>query len=276
MRNLHYYLAIAIASAFISCSDDETNNAGTEASDLELLRTTAVIDYVNESDFQTSNDVANDNNSMRHSLENALEICAQITIETNNGGFPKTFTLDFGNGCTDNLGVERRGVLVITLSGMVLQNGSTMTVERENYFINDYKVEGTLVFTNTTTNPSMPMWTRTIASGQITTPDGDVYQHSGTRTVRQIAGVGTLIMLDNVYEVTQGSHTVTGPGNNSLTATVVAPLIKAYACPFLSDGVLNLQGEWLDGDLNYGDGNCDAAAVYTHEPTGQDYPVVLN
>ncbi len=278
MKSLNFFKAVFIAAVlFSSCSDDD-NNDGSEATDQDLLQATAVIDYVNESDFQTSNDVANNNDSFRVQGPNGAgqSICADITITTNNGGFPKVFTLDFGDGCTDNLGIERRGKLIITLTGMVLANGSTMTIERDNYFINDYKVEGAVEFTNITTDPAIPTWTRTIENGTVTTPEGVEYDHAGTRTVRQIEGVATLIMLDNVYEVVSGMHSVTGPGGNTLTATVTSPLIKSYMCPFLSSGVLNLQGEWLDGDLDYGNGDCDPAAIYTHEPTGESYNVILN
>ena len=49
------------------------------------------------------------------------------------------------------------------------------------------------------------------------------FTHSGTRTVRQIEGVSTLILADNVYEIVAGTHTVNRPNGSSLTATVQNP-----------------------------------------------------
>jgi len=157
----------------------------------------------------------------------------------------------------------------------MLLNGSTMTIERENYVVNGYQVEGTVSYTNQTTG-DVPQWTRTVTDGEITTPDGGVYTHSGTRTIRQVAGAATpLVLTDNTFEVIAGTHTVTRPNSTTLTATVTTPLIKHATCANISAGVLHLEGTFLDGDLDYGDGTCDNVAVYTHVD-GTVHTILLN
>ncbi|HLA56624.1 MAG TPA: hypothetical protein VK623_11015 [Flavobacterium sp.] len=272
--NVYFAAITALSLSLFSCNKDETGSALTDS---ELLKASTVVDYVNETDFQTSMETAGDNSSLRASdgATTALTTCATIDIATGPGNsFPKTFTLDFGTGCTNN-GITRSGILVFTLSGNLLENGTTLTISRNNYHVNGYKVEGDVVYVNQTMNADVPQWSRTVANGQITTPAGLVYTHSGTRTVKQTGGVSTLLILgDNVFEVTSGNATITGPTGASLTATITTPLIKNAACIYISQGVLNLQGTYLDGDLDYGDNNCDNIAIYTHSD-GTTYTVHL-
>ncbi|RZJ30080.1 MAG: hypothetical protein EOO48_05905 [Flavobacterium sp.] len=201
--------------------------------------------------------------------------CATITKTSVGNEFPMTFNIDFGLGCTHN-GVTRSGMITVTYTGFFLTNGSQMIITRNNYVVDGYQIQGTVTYTNQTTDPGTPQWSRTVTNGQITTPGGDVYTHTGTRTVRQTAGVGTpLIMADNVFEVSSGTSTVTREGGATLTATITTPLIKNASCSYISEGVLHLEGGMLNGDLDYGTGACDITAIYTHAD-GQQYTVILN
>lgn len=259
--------------SFVSCNKDEDF-----AVDRELVNTSADIDLTNELDFNSGIDVSSDNSSYsdRNSLQtSAIAPCASVSVDnTTPGVFPKVFTVNFGTGCTYN-GITRSGIITITITDYVMNNGSIMTIERgSNYFVNGRKVEGTIVYENTTTNPSTPQWTRTITNGKITNLARVVFNHYGTRTVKQTAGVSTLILADNIYEITSGNHTITKEGGSSLSVTVVEPLTKKYACSHISQGKLDLQGNVLDGILDYGNNICDNLATYTHS-NGTVYNITL-
>ncbi|RZJ35046.1 MAG: hypothetical protein EOO51_07090 [Flavobacterium sp.] len=265
------FFAAAVLS--VSCDKDDNNQS---ISDADLLTASAVSDYATESDFQAAMESANDNGSLRQgdaaTSLSSVAPCADVTFSGTT--FPLTITIDFGTGCTNN-GITRSGILTIALTGPLMQAGSEMTIQRNNYYVNGYHIEGSVYYVNQTTDSNIPEWTRTITNGHITNPAGAVFVHSGTRTVRQIEGVATpLILADNVFEITAGSHTVTGPSGNSLTATIVTPLIKKHSCPYISQGVLHLNGTYLDGDLDYGNNDCDDLAVYTHSD-GQSYTIHL-
>jgi hypothetical protein len=267
MKKLKFYFAglAMFGLTFISCDNDDKTDS---FDDSALLKTAAVIDRINEEDFQVGMETANDESSLDSRTSDAgssaLAACATVTQTSTGSGFPKTFTIDFGTGCTNN-GITRSGKLIITFSNFLLAAGSEMTIARDNYYVNNYKVEGTVTYQNLTTDPSVPQWSRTVVNGQITTPDGLLYTHSGTRTIRQTAGAGTPFILgDNTFEVSSGTATVTRPNGSSLTATITTPLVKHQACTYITEGVLHLQGTFLDGDLDYGDDSCDDTAVYTH------------
>jgi hypothetical protein len=276
MKNLKMYLFALLLISLNSCKDEDDKLVDTV--DSEMVSANVIADFTSELDFNAAIDVANNNSSYSNKSGNEVSVvpaCATVTVNnTTPGVFPKVFTVDFGSGCTQN-GITRSGILTITLSDYVLNNGSVLTIERSNYYVNLRKIEGTVVYNNETTNSAVPQWTRTITNGQITLINGAVFTHSGTRTVRQTAGVSTIILADNIYEVISGTHTVNRPNGTSLTSTVVQPLIKKYACNYISQGQLNLQGTVLNGILDFGNNDCDNLATYTHTPTGQVYDVNL-
>ncbi|HEX9979840.1 MAG TPA: hypothetical protein VGB50_04660 [Flavobacterium sp.] len=270
-------ISFLLASAFslFSCSRDEVTNPQPGFQDEELLAASTVADFVTEVDFQTGMNAAEEDSSLGRGAATGTTAIPQCpTVFVSGNDFPKTYTIDYGSGCTNN-GISRSGMLTITLSGFFFANGTVITIERNNYKVNGYKIAGTVVYTNQTTGNDIPRWLRTISNGQITNPAGTIFTHTGSWMVNQIGGANTVFLLsDNVYEITEGFRTITGPGGASLTGTIVTPLIKMYACPHISQGVLNLQGVWLDGNLNYGNNTCDNQAIYTHS-NGTTYNVIL-
>lgn len=278
MKNLKIALIVVMGLLTISCNKDDDDQQKPVDSDLALAN--SVADITTEGDFNYSIELA-DTYSSYYSLKNSdaqspFVGCPTISVNnTTPGVFPKIFNVDFGSGCTIN-GITRRGTITITLSNYVNANGSTLTIERgTNYYINNRKIEGTVVYTNQTTNVNIPTWQRTVTNGKITFLTGAYFTHNGTRNVRQTAGVGTLIMSDNVYEVFSGTHTVTRSNGTSLTSTVLQPLIKKFNCDYISQGQLDLNGTVLDGVLDFGDNTCDNLATYTHS-NGQVYNITLN
>ncbi|KGO90288.1 hypothetical protein [Flavobacterium suncheonense] len=279
MKNLRFQLLsglFALTVSLVSCSKEEDVKGSSDV-DQKMMMASAEIDFVNEADFNSGMEVASDNGSYsgkNSSHTAALTACATVTVNNITPGvFPKVFTINFGNGCINN-GIHRSGILTITLSDYLMNTGSVMTIERSNYYVNGRHVEGTVTYENETTNPDTPQWTRTITNGQITNLQGEVFTHHGTRTVKQTEGVGTLTLDDNVYHILSGTHTVNRPNGTSLTVTVVETLIKKYACNYISQGQLDLEGTYLDGILDYGDNTCDNQATYTHS-NGTVYPVNL-
>ncbi len=176
--------------------------------------------------------------------------------------FAKTFYVDYGTGCTSN-NIIRKGKLKITFSNYITETGSTMTIERENYYVNGNKVEGKVEYKNTTTTANIPQWTRKITNGIFTNTEGEVYLNSGSHTVKQTAGVESLILNDNTYEMTEGTHTVKKQNGGTLTLTVSETLVKKFDCDYISKGKVNVETTLLNGKIDYGNGDCDNKATYT-------------
>lgn len=274
MKKLTFIAFSVVLLASVSCSRDEE----TTGIDQLLLSASSEIDQTNEIDFKEGIDLTTSQSTYENRSVEPILANECLTISVDNPGigvFPKTYTLDYGDGCTFN-GITRSGTLTITLTDYFMNTGSQMTIERgDDYYLNGRKLEGTITYLNTTSNAAAPQWERTIANGGIVTLNNNYFTFSGQRTVKMIAGLNTLTLIDNVYEISAGTHSVVNPSNgNTLNMAVIEPLIKKYACPNISQGKLSLQGVVLDGVLDYGDNTCDNQAVYTHS-NGNTYSVTL-
>ena len=254
--------------SFVSCTKEdslkETDNSPIVAS--------ASIDLVNELDIKTGTQISFEKLTARQTSKSLTAACATVTMDPLTTSFPKTFYIDFGTGCPTN-GITRKGKLKITFSNYITTTGSTMTIERVNYYVNDNKVEGKIVYTNTTVNQSIPQWTRTVTSGIFTDTKGDVYENSGSHTIQQTAGASTATLDDNTYEMKEGTHTVSKKNGAQITLTVLTPLVKNYNCDYISKGGLKVESTLLNGVIDYGNGDCDKNATYTQN--GMVFPFTL-
>jgi hypothetical protein len=185
--------------------------------------------------------------------------CANVTISQ--GGFPKTIVIDFGAGCTSADGVTRKGKINIVLSDTVRHHGATAVMTFDGYYVQSFKVEGTITWTNTTTQNGFS-WTREISDGKITVPSGNYYWlHDGMTYVAQTAGMATpLNLLDDVFSIT-GTHTITNPDAISRTATVTEALEKKTICVHVTKGKIKIEGPHHHAIVDYGDGTCDRLAT---------------
>lgn len=203
--------------------------------------------------------LANGRSSLVLQSTNTLS-CASVTVTPQNS-FPKTIVIDFGAGCTSQDGITRKGKINIVLSDSVHHPGATAVMTFDNYYTENYKIEGTITWTNTST-PNGISWTRDIADGKVTAPGGNYYWlHEGTKTVTQTAGANTpLNLLDDVYSIT-GNHTVTNAAGKSRTATITEALEKKTICHNVSKGKVKIEGPNHYAIVDYGDGACDRVAT---------------
>lgn len=262
MKNSFILLITCLLALFssISCTNEDT----LAATDNSQVVASVSIDLINELDIKTGNEISFIKLTSKKSSKTSASSCAIITMNPETSIFPKTFYVDFGTGCSSN-GVKRKGKLKITFSNPITTIGSTMSIERENYYVNGNKVEGKIIYKNTTENLTIPQWTRTVKDGVFTDTNGKVYVNSGSHTVKQTAGFSTLALDDNTYEMTEGTHKVQHNGG-TMILTVSEALIKNYNCDYISKGKLKVESAILDGTIDYGDvdGQCDNNAIYTH------------
>ena len=53
---------------------------------------------------------------------NGFPSCATITVDSEE--FPKTVTIDYGDGCSGRMGLEKRGVITIYMSDTIINEGA--------------------------------------------------------------------------------------------------------------------------------------------------------
>ncbi len=164
--------------------------------------------------------------------------------------FPKTVTVDYGtDGVTGWDGRKRRGKLITTLeNGWYREMGSVHTTTFENYYQNDYKIEGEHIVINTGTNMSDQYTFKVqVKNGKITDDSGNVIQFTQDTQRTWIEGEETrLNVWDDVYEV---SGTQSGEASNGvafdLTTRNDNPLLVDLSCPYIKSGILDIDIEGL-------------------------------
>ncbi len=258
---LFAFAMLSLAVGFNSCKKSDETLAEEFENTFEASANQAIANNLSQDAEDVFLEIAQDNNiagNFAPEPVNNIIPCATVTI-TPAQGFPKTVVIDFGVSCTHN-GITRSGKINIVLTDSVRRPGSTATMTFTNYFVNLYKVEGTITWTNTST-PNTRSWTRATTNGKITAPDARFWLHEGTRSVTQTAGVGTPTPIDDIFLVTSGNHTVTNSSNISRTCTILEALQRKVACSNIDKGKIKVQGPNHYATIDFGDGTCDNLAL---------------
>ncbi|MCB0539415.1 MAG: hypothetical protein KDE33_18015 [Bacteroidetes bacterium] len=196
------------------------------------------------------------------------DTCAIVTLDIT-GGFPMTLTVDFGTGCTayntGNLGtVTRKGIVQAVFSGRYDQAGTTVTITTNNYYVNDYKLEGTTVITNLGRNSSNNLeFSVENNNGEITSPGGDVTTWQSERLHEWIAGEGTNFVSNGLSGICDDVYLISGYAEGEISDGTTyriqteQDLRKEICCRWVTDGVLTyfVNGDEL-GTLDYTQTTC--------------------
>ena len=210
-------------------------------------------------------------------LRQRIGDCATITVTPNDSTYPKTVTIDFGDSCVGNDGKVRKGKMVLHFTAPVRHPGSVVTLTFVNHYVNNIHIEGTKIFRNLSEPPALIKWSIETLNGKVTFPNGRGYMYDGIKTVKQIAGMNTNTVLDDVFQITGNSKTVF---NNGLTIKlrVLDPIIKKVVCPWRSEGTLGIQINNRELKLDYGfpnNGNCDNKALLTWNNGNNQRVIIL-
>jgi hypothetical protein len=257
------FTLVTLTLSINSCKKDEALDEFETT--FELSGDQAIADNLTEDAGDVMNEVALDkslmgtNTPVGPSGTMGILTCATVTV-TPLSGFPKTIVIDFGvQGCAAN-GVFRRGKINIVLTDSLRRPGSVATMTFDNYFVNGYKKEGTITWTNTSV-PNSKSWNRTCVNGKITAPDGRWWKHSGTQDIVQITGVATHNnLLDDEFSIT-GNCTVENSAGRSRTSTITNALKKKTICANIDQGTVRIQGPNHYAIIDFGNGNCDNLAT---------------
>lgn len=190
--------------------------------------------------------------------------CAILSIDTL--AFPMTVRIDFGTtNCTGSDGRNRRGVINATFTGKYRDSLTVVTITTNNYYLNDYKVEGTKVVTNKGHNSDGNLWfTVVISNAMITAADGSWnITFDSNRSQEWISGESTAILSDDIYEISGTMDGVSRTGNH-FTASTTAPVRVELSCAWVVSGVIEVTPDNVSPRIiDFGSGGCDNDATVT-------------
>lgn len=189
-----------------------------------------------------------------------LGSCAVATWDIAN----KTFTVDFGPvGCIGQDGRSRRGAIIVTYTDAYQTPGAVITTTFQDYYVSNYKVEGTQTVTNNGYNADNNLTYTVVVSNAVITAPNNAYQISwnSTRTREWIAGDNTnWDWTDDQYLITGSADGINRDGL-PYTAQITTPVHFDLSCdiiPIIAGRVeVTPQGQetrWID----YGNGACDS------------------
>jgi hypothetical protein len=270
MKTSNLVIAIAVTSiiGFTSCKKTDSNNTAAKdeiATTVDLSTDQAISDNLTED----ANDIFLETaTSLNLTEEKPLEPfqsmgilgCATVTV-TPLTGFPKTIVINFGTGCSSGFGgITRKGKINIVLSDFLRKKGSTAVLTFDGYYVNDFKKEGTITWTNNSTS-TVKGWERKVENGKITAPTGKYWLHSGIKTVVQTAGYNTpRNLLDDVFSIT-GNSNITNANGITRTCAILEALQKKTICENISKGIIKLEGPNHNAIIDFGNGDCDRVAT---------------
>lgn len=197
-------------------------------------------------------------------LKLRIGLKAVITVSPDDNTYPKTVTIDFGNGenCPD--GRYRKGKIVIHFTAPVREPGSVVTATLENFQVGRLRIEGTKIITNLSENGNVKFSVE-VKDAAIIWPNGKEHTYEKLKYITQIAGAATDDIMDDVYSI-EGAAKTTFKNGLSVVVSTKEALIKKVDCAWVSDGVLQVKARNHEFTLDYAypaDGDCDNKALLT-------------
>ncbi len=256
-------IAALVIISYSSC----TKNQDIDQATLDLADDDAVSDLVFEDIFNTV-DVAEiilDDFQKGDASKSVtvIDTCPVVTIDhPSDAVWPKTITVDFGTGCTDQNENIRSGKILIVVTDRRFKPGSKRTVTFDNYYFNDIKVEGNKEVENLGYNNNQNMvFSIKLTGGKLTLPDSRVVERSFERQREWLAGLLTRNIWDDECLITGMANGVTINGVTHIN-TITTALHWKRVCKFIVSGVVEIKREGLETVvINYGIGECDAFAT---------------
>lgn len=182
--------------------------------------------------------------------------------------FPKTVTIDFGNGILGSDGVVRKGQIIAQFSNywrprQVDFAGSYVLVSFNNFYVNNVMRSGQMKATfNGENSYGGPSITNEAIDLKLTFSNGTETMVNGSRTFDWIDGYIDLNPDNDIFEVS-GTMTGIDTKGHNYTSEIVAdhPLRRDNTCEDVftfTQGQLKITPEGRKGrTLDFGDGTCD-------------------
>jgi hypothetical protein len=190
--------------------------------------------------------------------------------------FPKTITLDYGDGCTGRMGLEKRGVITIFMSDTIINEGAYYTVTFEDLTLGNRLISKTATFTNDGLNED-DHWVISFESLSTTTFEKQdevftiVREFSGQR--EWLEGFETPEAADDIFLLSRnGSITV----NDELkfAKTTIEALLIDRTCKWPLSGIVEISKGGETMTIDYGTGECDNIALVSKD--GESEEIELN
>ena len=188
-----------------------------------------------------------------------------VTVDPIGRYYPKTITIDYGDGIELINGRIITGRIIIKVSDRPLTDGSTREVSYEDFYVDSVHIEGSATLTFVGTDSTQRVFSN-VSDLTLTFTDGTVLYRSGERRRTLLEGFETPFYHGDDVILIEGFVDYETSSGKSFSKTITRPLTKTGACRFITEGTVSftLNGEDF-AELDYGDGTCDDVATITKD-----------
>lgn len=194
--------------------------------------------------------------------------CFTVTVTRLNppANFPVKIVVDFGNGCIGRDGKTRKGKIITEYTNRLVIPGAKASTTFDGYYVDSFKVEGTHIIENKSTQNSL-VFRNQVIGGKISKANGNYTEWSKDKTWEQVEGLGTpFFPLDDVYKITGQANGAVKRGNDFMqwSHIISKPLYRKFTCRYTVKGEVTIQRSNRPvAVLDFGTGNCDNKATIT-------------
>ena len=286
MKKLLFVSLLGIAFAFASCdkSDDSVKLIGED--EISITDVASVIDTeVAIADVMTEVDYESDMFSLEESstksggygyrLRNLAELykrwgCYQddlgpevIVVDGDNDGFPKTITIDYGDGIILRNGRVISGIVTIVVSAPPTTDGAMREMTYQEFMIDSIGIAGykKVVFTG---ESGVSRKFEHEYDLNFTFADETEVSCVGNKTKEWVEGLDTSYdRADDKIHIT-GQDVFVDTENNEFKKEIEGSLLRLGTCKYIVSGIVvySQNGEEF-ARVDFGDGTCDDKAVKT-------------
>ncbi|WP_462281673.1 hypothetical protein [Salinivirga cyanobacteriivorans] len=280
MKRVKFFIIALSTIAFFSCErqeNDDLNNGSLLSDDEKAAITndaaaddvTEALDY--EVDYFTSSSEVifeiEDDTQLKSTNRWGLRYLdgegPVITIDPAGNVWPKTITIDYGDGVDLINGRTISGIITIEVSDRPLTNGATRHVTYTNFYVDSVNIAGAATRTFTGTDSTERVFSNVSDLTLTFTDESQLFRH-GERTRTLAEGFETIFDHTDDLILITGFVNYENTDSATFSKTITSPLTKIGGCRFIVEGTVffSLNGEEF-AELDYGDGTCDDIATIT-------------
>lgn len=200
--------------------------------------------------------------------------CAVVGVEPEVEGldFPKTITIDYGEGCLGRKGLEKRGMITLHMTDTILNEGAVYTLTLEDMTIGNREVEKTAIITNGGQD-AVGNWVLSSEYVMTSTMESEGTTVSMVRAFSEIevwlSGFETPEIEDDVF-LKSGGGSLAVNDELKFERNITEDLLIDRSCMFPVEGIIEISRGVETMTIDYGDGECDNLAVVTKDGDSEE------
>jgi hypothetical protein len=255
-------MAVAMSVFTIACKQDTVQTVLTDPQNTVIAEQTIKASQFFTNSFSQSSFASTKANGLKEGDRNPLEVrgaCTEPTVSPSDFfTYPKVVTINYGSGCTDDLGRNKSGKMTLNV-GKFWQPNSVITANFENFMEDSTKLNGSYTFTNNSTATTVD---HVFVAQNIVFTDktGKTTTYTINQRHKQVGGINTFTPRDDVFEI---STTVTSKlaDGKLVSWQNTTPLIKKNNCRWIQKGTGTIKIDNETSIIDFGNDTCDDDAT---------------